>query len=102
MQRLGDAWWGRCGRCDEVARLSVTLNDVNTSILVRDAAMLELIRRGAAAEAVAACWGSAVLDGDVHAALCDALRATLAGVPWLNGGASWSPAGRPASRRLRG
>jgi hypothetical protein len=81
------AWWRRCGHGDDGARLSLTLNDASTSVLVRDAALLELIHRGASVESVAACWGSAALDEAAHGDMCAALRATLEGVAWLNEGA---------------
>ena len=74
------AWWQR--NVSSSRRLELTLNDVCSSVLIRNAALLELMSRGMSPRVLADVWGSAGLDEFTLMALLDSLRSvTIAG--WL-------------------
>ena len=79
------AWWERQGSADVDARLSLTLNDASSSVLVRDAVLLELMVTRAAPVVVAAVWGSLALDDEADGAMREALDAVAGPWPaWLD------------------
>ena len=72
-------WWQR--RHDE-SILEVLLNDVSSSVLIRDAMLLSLISTDAPASTVAECWGAGRISRDAKDAMIAALS-TVKSAPWL-------------------
>ena len=72
-------WWQRR---DGESILELLLNDVSSSVLIRDAMLLNLISMDAPASIVAECWGAGCISRNAKDAMMTALS-TVKSAPWL-------------------
>jgi hypothetical protein len=69
------AWWRL--HSGSQAHLTLVMNDISTSVLVRDMVLLELMHRNAAPEVITAVWASAALNKQTYVQLRAALEAVF-------------------------